>query len=169
MKTKSRLFLIYFPVLLVGCQIACNLLYFINVSWYNAAGFYLSVMFGTNVLFAVFLFLFTFSFKFCDISRWAATAELLFAANYIIVQEDNLYNILFQVIVGLVAIGLTFSKYVRKFPDCRLARWVEYYRTFGRFFRAAVGEKSCKKGFERWEKENQIKYSKRYNHVTVEP
>ena len=107
MKRYSRLAIVYFPVLLVALQVAANYLFLINPELYYSTGFYLNTFLGTNMLFALFLVVFTFSFGFCKISRSAAVVECLFGVNYLIVQEDNLYNILFQIIAGTAAIFLT--------------------------------------------------------------
>lgn len=114
MRITAKQYLAYFPILLVLLQVVANLLYFINKDAYSSIGFYLSLMIGSNGLVAIFFLVYTFHFKFCKISRWAAIAECLFAINYLIIQEDNLYNILFQVIVGILAIVLTFNYYLKK-------------------------------------------------------
>jgi hypothetical protein len=142
-KRLGKIFISYFPAILLAGQILTNLLYFFDRSWYEAAGFYLNLMFGTNVLFAVFLIVFTYTLKFCSVSRWAAWAQLLFAVNYIIVQQDNLYNILFQVVVGCVAMSITLDKYLKKFPLCRASLLVAFIRT-------VIEERSCTKGIENW-------------------
>ena len=146
MKQKVKYFIVYFPVILVAFQVGVNLLSFLVPPWYNAAGFYLNTFFGTNMLFSVFLLCFTFLFKFCDVSRWAAVAEFLFGLNYLIIQQDNLYNILFQVIVGVIAIVITFRHYIKKFPLCT-------WSLFFDFMHKSMKEKSCKKGYETWDRE----------------
>lgn len=146
MRNKLKIFLVYFPVILIGFQVTVNLTYFFFKSFYFSNGFYLNTFFGTNVLFAIFLVVFTFMFKFCAISRWAAIAELLFGINYLIVHQDNLYNIIFQVIVGVVAIICTFWHYIEKFPLCRLSLLV-------RFIKNIIEKGSCTKGLEKWERD----------------
>lgn len=126
---KVKLFIIYFPVLLIAGQVICNLLYFISKTLYYDFGFYFSLIFGTNLFFALFLVAFTHMFRFCEVSKWAAYAELAFGINYLIVQKDNLYNILFQVIVGLIAIMITFRHIIKKFPLCRLSLLREFMRS----------------------------------------
>jgi hypothetical protein len=108
MKSKLKYFIIYFPVILVALQVFGNLLFFISPDTYNSKGFYIDTFLGTNVFFSVFLLVFTFTFKFCGISKAAAIAECSFALFYLIFQRDDIYNILFQVIVGTLAILLTF-------------------------------------------------------------
>lgn len=139
-------FLIYFPVILVSLQVIVNLYALWDRASYNSLGFYLNTFIGTNVFFSVFLVAFTFSFNFCAVSRWAAIGEMLFAINYLIVQEDTLYNILFQVIVGVIALILTYYHFKNKFPLCRISllhKFVAYVFLTG----------SCAKGLIKWERE----------------
>lgn len=146
MGKRLKIFTVYFPVMLVAGQVIVNLMYFLFPDAYYASGFYLNTFFGTNVFFAIFLTVFTFKFHFCKVSRYAAVAELLFAVNYMVVQQDNLYNILFQVIVGLLALIATFFHYVNKFPMCRLSLLV-------RFYKKVIQKCSCEDGLNEWEKD----------------
>lgn len=156
MRRKLKIFVIYFPVILVGCQVATNLLYFVSGEMYNKLGFLLNLAFGVNILFAVFLLCFTYWFKFCAVSRYSAWAEILFAANYMIIQQDNLYNIMFQLIVGALAMILTFRYFIIKFPLCTIALvW--------RFFKSVTKEKSCSKGMDLWERKTYHTIVKNYN------
>lgn len=143
---KLKLFIIFFPVILVSLQVAANIFSFISPSAYAASGFYLNTFLGTNVLFAGFLVAFTFWFRFCDVSRACAIAEVLFAVNYLLVKEDNLYNIWFQIIVGTVMLAVTVKMYTYKFPFCN---WSLLFK----FFKNIIREKSCEKGLDRWHDE----------------
>jgi len=146
MKRGIKLFIVYAPVIIVSSQVAVNLLYFVSKNTYMEAGFYLNTFFGTNMLFALFLLAFTFMFKFCEISRWAAIAEVLFGVNYLVIQEDNLYNIMFQVIVGTIALIFTIGQYTKRFPLCRLGLLVS-------FIKSVILKGSCSKGLEKWERD----------------
>lgn len=139
-------FLIYFPVILVSLQVIINLYALIDRASYNSLGFYLNTFIGTNVFFSVFLVAFTFSFNFCSVSRWSAIGEMLFALNYLIVKEDNLYNILFQVIVGVIALILTFRHFIKKFPLCKVS-------LLNKFLAYVFLTGSCSKGLIKWESE----------------
>lgn len=143
MNKKVKLFVVYFPVILIAGQVLVNLSYFVANKFYMNTGFYLNTFFGTNLLFAVFLVAFTYMFKFCTVSRWTAIAELAFAANYMIVKQDNLYNILFQIIVGALSLILTFWYYIKKFPFCKLSLIVN-------FLESVMQKRSCEKGIDHW-------------------
>lgn len=132
--------------MLVAGQVLVNLMSFVSPQAYIASGFYLNLFFGTNVFFAIFLIVFTFKFNFCAVSRYAAVAELAFAVNYMVVQQDNLYNILFQVIVGILALAATFFHYIKKFPMCRLSLLVKFYQR-------VIQKRSCEEGMNQWERD----------------
>lgn len=152
MRKRLKIFIIYLPVILVSAQVAVNLLSFVWPEGYTASGFYLNTFFGTNILFALFLVAFTHWFKFCAVSRYAAWGELAFGLNYMIVQEDNLYNILFQVIVGVIVLLLTFREFVKRFPLCSVALVWD-------FFKSVTAKRSCSKGMELWENKTYHKIS----------
>lgn len=121
LKKKIKLFIVYFPVILVASQVLGNSIYFISVNSYNNLSVYLNTFLGTNLLFSFFLVCFTFMFKFCSISKWAALAEFSFGVFYLLIQRDDVYNILYQMIVGSVAIVITFTSYMKKFPLCTMS------------------------------------------------
>lgn len=149
MRKKLRIFLTYFPIILVIGQLLCNGLWFLDKASYFEYGFYLNTMFGTNIAFGLFLTCFTFMFPFCYVSRACAVAQLLYAVNYLVVQQDNLYNIIFQIVVGVMALLYTINKYADKFPLCKLG-------LLKRFFKSVTAEGSCTKGFERYNEETKI-------------
>lgn len=160
MRKKIKIFIIYFPVILISCQVLVNLLSFISYSTYIKYGLVLNTFFGTNALFSLFLLAFTYWFKFCAVSRYAAWAEVLFAANYLIVQQDNLYNILFQVIVGIISLILTFRYFVRRSPLCSVALvWS--------FIKSVTQAKSCKRGMDVWEEKTYLTIQKKYHERTA--
>lgn len=142
----SKLFVIYFPVILVSGQVLVNLSSFVVPDWYIKSAFYLNHSFGTNILYALMLLRFVFMFRMCAVSRACAFAECAFAVNYAIVQVDNLYNIMFQVIVGTIAIIYTFWHYVKKFPLCNFSYIVG-------FVWSTIKKGSCQKGVDSWRRD----------------
>lgn len=152
---RVKSFIIYFPVILVSIQVLVNIYALLDSTGYYAAGFYLNTFIGTNVLFALFLVAFTFSFNFCQVSRFASVAEILFAVNYLFVQEDNLYNIIFQLIVGIISLVLTYNHFIKKFPLCRIS-------LLHKFFGAVVLTGSCAKGLDKFERDIESTVKKIY-------
>lgn len=146
MKQAGKIFLCYFPILLVAGQVAIDVLSLVSPSTYTKAAFYLGAVFGTNVFVALFMLVFAFHFKFCLISRAAAIAEILFAVNFLVIQEDNLYNIMFQIIVGTLALLVTLRCYVKKFPLCRISLLYT-------FMACLIKSGSCTHAMDEWHKE----------------
>lgn len=138
----TKVFIAYFPVILVSFQVLVNLSYFFYRPFYTALGWHLNAWFGTNILTSIFFLIYTHKYKFCYVSKWAARAEILFALNLYLVSQNELYNIIFQCIVGVIALLITFRHYVRKFPLCNLSLVV-------RFFKFIFEENSCTKGAKR--------------------
>jgi len=166
MKSVKKV-LVYFPVVLVSLQVLANLYALIDRESYNAIGFYLNTFIGTNILFSFFLLAFTFSFNFCRISRFSAIAECMFGLNYLIVQQDNLYNILFQVIVGVIFLILTYLHFINKFPLCKLSL---IHKLFASLLASLFTNGSCAKGIDNYQKNiestvKQAHYAKRQYRV----
>lgn len=144
MRKVSKIFIAYFPVMLVAGQVIVNWLYFVARDWYITAGFYLNTFFGTNVFFAVMLVVLTRFMNFCKVSKYAALAELAFAVNFMIVKEDNIYNIVFQIIVGSAALIATLCYYMYKHQQCNFSVGVS-------FLGNAVMDRSCQKSLDKFD------------------
>lgn len=155
MRKGIKLFVVYFPVVLVALQVLGNALYFILPSIYYGTAFYLNLFLGTNFLFAFFLLAFTFMFRFCAVSRWAAGAECIFAILYLIIQSDTVYNILIQITVGLIALIATFWHYIKKFPHCNFSVGLS-------FLANSVKHSSCRKSIDHFD--SKVKRSILKNH-----
>jgi len=150
MNKRTKVFISYFPVILVSIQIMANIFGLVSNEAYLKIGFYLNTFIGTNILFSLFLVAFTQFFRFCKVSRYAALAELLFGLNYLIVQEDNLYNVIFQITVGVLALVLTFRYYIHRFPLCRISLLASFLKNVFRY------HGNCNRAFDGWEKEMKI-------------
>lgn len=157
MRRVSKIFIAYFPVMLLAGQVMANWLYFIAFDWYIKAGFYLNLFFGTNVFFAMMLVTLTHFLNFCKVSRWAAWAQLAFAINYMIVKQDNLYNIIFQVIIGTIALLFTFRHYIVKYPNCNFSVGLSVLSN-------AVKDCSCEKSIEKHSAKVERAYYEKRHH-----
>jgi len=136
-KRMSILTISWFPVILVTLQVLANVLYFIDADFYYRNGMYLNMAVGTNLLFPLFMLAVAFSFKFCYVSRAAAIAECLFAAYYLIFQKDDIYNIVFQITVGGLALVITLYYLTRRSKVVR-------------FIITSIGSADCEKGIEKY-------------------
>lgn len=125
MKYFSKIVIAYFPILLTFFQLLINLIYFINKDFYVDYSFYFSNMFGQSLIFSLFLVLYTYFFKFCSILRITAITQLIICILYLIIQNDNIYNILFQIIVAVLSLLMTVYYYVKKYPKCRISLYIK--------------------------------------------
>ena len=141
MKRAANLFLAYFPLGLLALQVIADFVYLIDFDTYAGVYFYLGWAMGSSFLFSLFLVILTERLKFCEVSKWAARAQMGFSIVYLIIRQDNIYNISIQIVLGLVAIILTWHYYAHKFPLCRLGLlWI--------FISKVFKERSCEKGIE---------------------
>jgi hypothetical protein len=159
---KVKLFLVYFPIILIAGQLLANSIFYIDNAFYYKHAFYLSIWFGTNVLFAIFLCGLTWVFSFCSISKWCAAAQVFYAFNLHLFPRKEEYNVVFQIIVGVIALLITFSDYFKKFPLCKWSLLVKFYKDVAK-------ERSCKKGAEKWDRDikSQLKAKYRTNNARI--
>lgn len=158
MKRAATIFLAYFPLALLTFQVLADILYLISFKTYASLYFYLSWAMGSSFLLALFLIIFTERLKFCEVSKWAARAQMLFSIVYLIIRQDNIYNISIQIVIGLVAMILTAKYYKHKFPLCRLSLFLN-------FMKNVFKESSCEKGVVAHDRETKnLIIQKKYRH-----
>jgi len=145
----SILIIAYFIIALVFCQVIMGIFALVNRTAYDRAGFYLDSFFGTNVLVSALFIALSYQLRFCKISRVAAWTELAFAINWVIIKEDNLYNILFQVIGGTAALIATYLHFINKFPLCKLSL---IHKLFASLFASLFTGGGCEKGIDNYQK-----------------
>lgn len=127
LRMRAKLFLAYLPFILVCAQFIVNVSYLLGVD--NPE--YLrqtAVLFGSNVLFSIFLVVYTHFFHFCRISRWSSIAELFLALDVWIIRDDNLYNIIFQTVILVCGIIATLLSYGEKFPNCMMSLYTMFIK-----------------------------------------
>lgn len=158
MKRLSTIFIAYAPILLLVTQIVFNLLYWLNPSLYVNLYFYLGWGVGGSMFLSALLVAITERFRFCEVSKWAARAQVAFSLIYFFIRQDNIYNISLQIVIGLVAIIITMVKYKERFPFCRLSLFLNFMRNIFK-------ERSCEKGLEAHERQvKNLILKKHYRH-----
>jgi hypothetical protein len=67
-------------------------------------------------------------FSFCEISKYASYALLIFIPiyliDYLIFGIESIANIVFQLTVGIYALGLTVKAYLLKYPNCTVTNYL---------------------------------------------
>ncbi len=144
LKYFSKIFIKYFSIILLSLQVIADLIWVFSPVFYDNIKFYLDVITGTNFFVSLYFVVFIQLYKFCSISKYAAIAEVLFAIAYMVIQEDNIYNIVFQIIIGVLALLITFKKYVKKFPMCTIS-------LVSKFFKNLMVSSSCTEAIKRFE------------------
>jgi hypothetical protein len=107
MKKLLKISIIYTPIILIIGQVICNLLYIALPNFYSKWYYVIATLFGTNLICSVLMVGLTYHFKFCKVSRAAAISQVIFCLFYLAVSKDDIYNITFQVVVGIAALILT--------------------------------------------------------------
>jgi len=136
---------------------AANVLFFVAPNFYYSKGILLNTLFGGSLLVSLLLVFITFRLKFCEVSRWAAIAELIFALMALFIHDDGVYNISLQLGVGALAMLATFRHYIKKFPLCSLSLLVSF---FSNLF---IAKGDCRKGVEKFEQSLQNTIEKKYH------
>ena len=157
---RFKLYIVYCPVLLLALQVIANILYFVSADVYNAVAYELASVIGVNLMTALFMAAICFFFNFCRVSRAAAVAEILFALNDVLVKNDDVYNIVFQVIIGMAALSVTVLLYMKKFPRCNISIAVDYFKN------VVVRKGDCGKALGDWERDQHQYLKAKYERNT---
>ena len=92
-------------------------------------------------------------FPFCKVSRITAYCQVIFVLFYKYIEDDDIYNILFQLGVGGLALLFTLYFYVKKNPKCKFSLyiyaklytiilWEQFLKSFSK------SNFNCEKAFE---------------------
>jgi hypothetical protein len=90
-----------------------NILYLINKEIYYKYFFILSQIAGLSISYLIPMLAVVFLLKFCYVSRICAIAQVILTILWLVIQEDNMYNITAQLIIGFLALLFTYFK-IRK-------------------------------------------------------
>ncbi len=157
MRMRGKLYMAYFPFVLVCCQFIINCLFLLGLDNQTFL-YYANALFGTNFFFAVFLVCYTQFFYFCRISKWAAFVEVLLAIDVIVVRNDNIYNLVFQTIILIAAIMLTLLQYSKVFPTCLMSLHTMFIR------KVIKNKFDCVKSLEDFKDASYKTHLKKYSH-----
>ena len=91
-------------------QLLVNMLFIVAKDFYIKYSFYFSQTVGFSLILLIPLVAVAFLFKFCIPSRICAIAQIIMTILWIIIQEDNVYNITSQLIISSVALMFTYNK-----------------------------------------------------------
>lgn len=110
MKKIATFIVAYSFVIITALQLVVNLVFIFFKDFYLQNWFMLANLFGFSFLYLIPMVSVAFLFKFCAMSRICAIAQVILSLLWLIIQEDNVYNITAQVIIGGLSLALTFKK-----------------------------------------------------------
>jgi hypothetical protein len=100
----------YSFVIITSVQLFVNLVFILAPEFYMRNSFYFSQVGGLSVSYLLPMLAVAFLFKFCTISRVCAVAQVILTVLWLVIQEDNVYNITAQITIGIFALLFTINK-----------------------------------------------------------
>jgi hypothetical protein len=91
-------------------QLFVNLLFVFQKEFYLKYSFYFANTTGTSLIYILLLNCVVFLLPYCKASRICAVAQIIMSILWLIIQEDNIYNITSQIIIGVLALLFTLKK-----------------------------------------------------------
>ena len=113
MKKVLTFIVAYSFVIITIMQLFVNVLYIVNKDFYYKNYFLFAQLVGFSFAYLIPMVSVAFLFKFCTPSRICAIAQFILAILWLIIQEDNLYNITAQLTISTIALTMTFKKLVK--------------------------------------------------------
>ena len=149
-----------------------NILSLISYEFYSNNFFWISCFFGSTLISSVQNIAMVHLFKFCEISKYASYAILIFLPVYIIdfliFGTESIANILFQLIIGLVALFLTLLAYIKKYPNCTITNYIrakQYSLSIWNCFIRSLAKNNfqCETALEEYKHQRKNYHAKRIN------
>jgi hypothetical protein len=100
----------YSFVIITSVQLFVNLVFILAPEFYMRNSFYFSQVGGLSVSYLLPMLAVAFLFKFCTISRVCAVAQVILTVLWLVIQEDNVYNITAQITIGIFALLFSIKK-----------------------------------------------------------
>jgi hypothetical protein len=113
MKKVLTFIVAYSFVIITIVQLLVNILAILNPEFYSENWFLIANLTGTSFIYLLLLVAVAFLLKFCKISRICAVAQVIMSVLWLIIQEDNIYNITAQIIIGGLALLFTLKKIIK--------------------------------------------------------
>ena len=112
MKKLLTILVAYSFVIITSVQLLANIIAIFFRSFYDNHWFIIANLVGFSIIYLIPMLAAVFLFKFCAPSRICAIAQLVLAILWLIIQEDNLYNIIAQITIGILALLFTAKKFL---------------------------------------------------------
>ena len=113
MKKVLTFIVAYSFVFITIMQLLVNILYLINKEFYFKNWFLFANLVGSSIVYLICMIAVVFLLKFCTPSRICAIAQLILSILWLVIQEDNIYNITAQITIGTIALLFTIKKLLK--------------------------------------------------------
>jgi hypothetical protein len=100
----------YSFVIITSVQLVVNLIFVFAPEFYLRNGFYFSNFGGLSVTYLIPMVSVAFLLKYCAPSRICAIGQVIMTILWLIIKEDNIYNINAQITIGLICLLFTAKK-----------------------------------------------------------
>ncbi len=110
MKKVLTFIVAYSFVIITIVQLLVNILAILNPNFYYKNMFIISNLVGFSFAYLIPMVSVAFLLKFCKVSRICAVAQIILSLLWLIIQEDNIYNITAQIIIGGLALLFTLKQ-----------------------------------------------------------
>jgi hypothetical protein len=104
----------YCFVIITAMQLFVNLLFVLAPDFYIRNAFYITQIGGFLISYLIPMVSVAFLFKFCEVSRVCAVAQVILTILWVVIKEDNTFNITAQIIICVMALLFTFKKIITK-------------------------------------------------------
>ncbi len=110
MKKLLTFIVAYSFVIITGVQLLVNLISIFFREFYYKNWFIIANLVGVSFIYLIPMIAVVFLLKFCYVSRICAIAQVILTILWLVIQEDNMYNITAQLIIGFLALFFTYFK-----------------------------------------------------------
>jgi hypothetical protein len=128
MHKLAKIFVSYYPIIILSGIMIVNLIGLINYPWYLENAFWLNCMLGLSFLNTLRDLAMLKLFKFCEVSKYAVYSMVIFVPVYLLIFSIYGYepkgNLAFQLFVGIIAMVLTIKAYIKKYPNCTMTNYI---------------------------------------------
>jgi hypothetical protein len=94
-------------------QLLANITSIFFKEFYYKNWFIIANLVGVSFIYLIPMVAVVFLLKYCYVSRICAIAQVILTILWLVIQEDNIYNITAQLIIGFLALFFTYFK-IRK-------------------------------------------------------
>jgi hypothetical protein len=113
MKKILTFIVAYSFVIITSVQLLANIISIFFREFYYKNWFLIANLVGVSFIYLIPMVAVVFLLKYCYVSRICAIAQVILTVLWLVIQEDNLYNITAQITIGTLSLLFTYFK-IRK-------------------------------------------------------